>query len=405
MSEKNNNTGQQTVAFLTRLGLIYNDDVESKEYWQTCWQMIKNEGGNPEETLATESPMSKAVVNMYFLTQEIACRFLAADIPRLYQVFEALEFIKPIPSSAKRIAEIGGGPGIVSLWLALQYPDKEFTVFDYAENAIKIGKQWAKKLGVKNINYFRRSYARLATEKTTEKYDFILGLSVLDLHIDQQGSIPHISLSDSLINNDCSKTELISDFAKACSALLNTDGSLYFSQGGFNDFGLYSFFKALRDVNLDINWEKTMARGEGKGAAFSFKEIHIFATPDSSSVFNNALEDIQTFLYRGSVSTFDDKHILGYSDFETYLALLSDGTKLADIKVNRDKSSLERYTIYVKNGMLGFFSSNTSGSRSGFIYCAAAFASSCQRLKTVIDSYKTKNIEITKEYWHSHLKL
>ena len=405
MSEKKNDVGQQTAAFLTRLGLIYNEDIENDAYWQKCWQMIKDAGGDPEETLATGTPMSKSVVNMYFMTPEIACRFLAADIPRLHQVFEALAFLKPVPASAKHIAEIGGGPGIVSLWLAQQYPEKEFTVFDYAENTIKIGKGWAKKLGIKNINYQRKSYSGLATEETSDKYDFILGLSVLDLKIEPQDGLPHLSISDSPAGTDNDKSELISDFSKACSTLLKPGGCLYFSQGGFNDAGLYNLFKSFRDESLGLDWEKTMARGEGKGASFSFKEIHIFAKKDKSSVFIDALEDLRTFLYRGSVSSFDDKIILGHSDFETYLALLSTGTKLADIRADREKNIAERYTIYVKNGMLGFFTSNTGGSRSGFIYCAAAFISSCHRLSTVIDSYKSKNIQITKEYWHPFFKL
>ncbi len=364
MCEMKNNVGQQTAVFLNSLGLIYNEDIEKEEYWQKCWQMIREAGGNPEEILATSTPMSKAVVNMYFMTPEIAGRFLAADIPRLHQVFEAMEFIKPIPSSAKRIVEIGGGPGIVSMWLAQQYPDKEFTVFDYAENAIKIGQGWAKKLGIKNISYYRRSYSRLATEKTSEKYDFILGLSVLDLKIEPQKDHPHLSLSDTEIHIDNAKTELINDFTKACTTLLKPDGCLYFSQGGFNDTGLFNLFKSFRSVELDIDWEKTMARGEGKGASFSFKEIHIFTKPGFKSIFSDALEDIQTFLYRGSVSNFDDKLIIGHSDFETYLSLLSSGAKLADIRVTRENNSAERYSIYVKNGMLGFFTSNTSSINS-----------------------------------------
>ncbi len=90
--------------------------------------------------------MSRAVVNMYFMTPEIACKFLATDIPRLLQVLENIEFLDIIPSSATHIAEIGGGPGIVSLWLAQKYPKIEFKVYDYAENPLKIGQKWARKL-------------------------------------------------------------------------------------------------------------------------------------------------------------------------------------------------------------------------------------------------------------------
>lgn len=404
MSEKPNDTTINIAGFLSSLGISYIENVNDESYWQKCWQDIRNAGGDPEKTLAGGEPMSRAVVNMYFMTPEIACKFLAADAPRLLQVLESTEYLDFVPDSATRIAEVGGGPGIVSLWLAQKHPEIQFVVYDYAENPLKIGKKWAIKLGIKNISFERKSFKRLSTEKIDDKFDLVMGLSILDLKIQQFEDKPHLSIIENAEYGENKNIELLNDFAEASSNLLKKNGLSYFSQGYFNDLGLFNLFNSLRENTLGIDWEMSRARGEGEGPSFSFKEIHIFSRKGFSSVFQNALEDTQTFLYRGTINHFDKKIILGFSDFETYLGLLSSGTKLADIEADRGDNSIERYSIYVKSGMLGFFSSNSSGGRSGFVYSAAAFISSCHRLQSVLDSYKSKHIKITREYWHPFFK-
>lgn len=400
MNEKPTDTTINIAEFLSSLGISYIENINEESYWQKCWQDIRDAGGDPEKTLSTGDPMSRAVVNMYFMTPEIACKFLAAETSRLLQVIESVEYLNFMPPSATQVAEIGGGPGIVSLWLAKKYPDIQFKVFDYAENPLKIGKKWASKLGIRNISFERKSFKKLAAEKITDKYDLVMGLSVLDLKIKQSENKPHLSIIENADYGENQNIELLNEFTKASANLLKKNGISYFSQGYFNDIGLYNLFNSLRENKLGIDWEMTCARGEGEGSAFSFKEIHIFSRAGLSSVFKNAYEDTQTFLYRGAINSFDKKIILGFSDFETYLDILSTGVKLSDIEVDRGDKVIERFSIYVKSGMLGFFTSNSSGSRSGYVYSAAAFTASCNQLQSVLDAYKSKNITITKEYWH-----
>lgn len=400
MNEKPTDITINIAEFLSSLGISYIENVNEESYWQKCWQDIRDAGGDPEKTLSAGDPMSRAVVNMYFMTPEIACKFLAADTPRLLQLIESVEYLNFIPPSATQVAEIGGGPGIISLWLAKKYPGIQFKVFDYAENPLKIGKKWATKLGIKNISFERKSFKKLATEKITDKYDLVMGLSVLDLKINQSENTPHLSITENADYGENKNIELLNEFTKASANLLKKNGLSYFSQGYFNDLGLYNLFNSLRESKLGIDWEMSRARGEGEGSAFSFKEIHIFSRSGLPSVFTSAYEDTQTFLYRGAINSFDKKIILGFSDFETYLDLLSTGVKLSDIEVDRGDQVIERFSIYVKSGMLGFFTSNSSGSRSGYVYSAAAFIASCNQLQSVINTYKSKNIKITKEYWH-----
>jgi hypothetical protein len=144
--------------------------------------------------------------------------------------------------------------------------------------------------------------------------------------------------------------------------------------------------------------------GEGEGAGFSLKAVHFFAIPGRSTVFRDAREDLAVFLYASKVSRFSDKTVLGHGDFEAWLGLLSGGTKLADIRTRQDGGHMERFTIYVKSGVLGFFSSHTAGGRSGFIFNAASFESAVERLRKIIETYRQRNVVITRSYWHPYFR-
>ncbi|MCG8472948.1 MAG: hypothetical protein MI742_14000 [Desulfobacterales bacterium] len=94
------------------------------------------------------------------------------------------------------------------------------------------------------------------------------------------------------------------------------------------------------------------------------------ARPHLSTVFSSAHEDFKTLLCGARFDDFQKKVVLGQAGFETWLALLSDGSKLADFKIKRQNFTLERHSIYVKEGLLGFFSATSKGVRSGFVYRA-----------------------------------
>lgn len=198
MNTEKNDISKRIYDFLHTLGISHTDQVKEPSYWQACRQAIRDAGGKPEAVLSGGDTMGIPVVDMYFMTESIACTFLAADVPRLYQVLEAFETRNIIPESAGRIAEIGGGPGIVSLWLARKHPEIRFTVYDHAPNPLSLGKKWADRLGLTNIDYIRASYKELAENGGNTRQDLVLGLSVLDLQITSKNTPLSISQAPDL---------------------------------------------------------------------------------------------------------------------------------------------------------------------------------------------------------------
>jgi hypothetical protein len=386
--------------FLQDLGFKTPADIQSEAYWAEVHKDIAEATGRPVTETDLADPMSEAMVDLFFSTPAIAQKFLVADLPRLTQTLVALDTLPGFPDPPQNIAEIGGGPGIASLWLAKKHPAAQCVVYDQSENALAVGRFWAKQLNVTNIRFERTTYDALAKTKPDTPVDLVLGLGALNLMME----VPHLSAGldpDSIASPN---HKSIHRFAHACKSMLAPGGVLYFSQGSFNDLGLLCLFNAFRKSRLGVDWSHTHALGGGKGPEFSIKAIHLFLKQTLSSVFKNAHEDLASLLYAAHMSRFSEKIMVGPGDFETWMGLLSAGTKLADIQATRGDGRRERHTVYVKSGMLGFFSSSSLGGRSGFIYNAAAFESMVNRLKMIVIQYREQGVTLDHVDWHPYFR-
>lgn len=386
--------------FFSKTGIIREFDPHEPKFWEDLWQRIREKGVDPDEILNAFHPMSPEVSDLYFMDEDIGLRFLSADIERFKMILMNIETHEGFAASPKRIIDIGGGPGIISLWLAAKFKDSECIVYDISERALNIGRLLAQRLEINNIDFRKASYLELSKMKNPEKGDLVLGLSALFLKISPEKESDHFSAETASNSFTCQAREMTSDFIKACSNLVQENGMVYFSQGAFNDLGLLALFSALRTKRLGIDWQLTKVSGKGSGAGFSFNEIHIFAKPGLPSIFKNAREDLRTFLYSGKNLPDSAPEFLGHADYEAWLGLLSDGVKISEIITKKDDQTFEKFILLCKSGILGFFSASSTGRRSGFIGPAADFMQAGNRLKSAIDKYIQNEIEIISEYWH-----
>jgi hypothetical protein len=177
-------------AFLTQLGLQPEEGIDTPEYWEALHREIAKVADVSAEAPDLSDPMGEAMVDLFFTTADTARKFLAADMPRLTQLLMTLDTLPGFPEAPGNIAEIGGGPGIVSLWLAKAYPLSRFTVYDRSANALAVGREWARTLGVTNVRYEKASYQLLAEPNPPERFDLVLGLGALDLNIRKSGGKP-----------------------------------------------------------------------------------------------------------------------------------------------------------------------------------------------------------------------
>ena len=104
-------------SFLSKIGIRRNGKEFSEEYWNE----IRNEGVEPDVVREESGPFGERRNYMYFLTENIAKKTLSSDYDRLYSSIKSFTNLSGFPKNPSRILELGGGAGVISLWLAKKF--------------------------------------------------------------------------------------------------------------------------------------------------------------------------------------------------------------------------------------------------------------------------------------------
>src|SRR5947209_2470258 len=92
-------------------------------FTQSFWNEIRSKGVNPE--MLGEDGFRPEAASVYFYDVEIARKSLSHDYHRLCEAMADFSRIHGFPEQPKRIAEMGCGAGMISLWLAREHPDAQ----------------------------------------------------------------------------------------------------------------------------------------------------------------------------------------------------------------------------------------------------------------------------------------
>jgi hypothetical protein len=101
--------------FLRQLGLSKKPTLDPKS--DEFLAAIERAGMDPSTGIGQDG-FGPVIGNMLFATEEIGRATLSEDFDWYRGQIEDLERLRAIPPNAKRIAEMGSGAGILSLWLA-----------------------------------------------------------------------------------------------------------------------------------------------------------------------------------------------------------------------------------------------------------------------------------------------
>ncbi len=64
---------------------------------------------------------------MYFLTENVARKTLSVDYERIYKAINNINELNGFPHKPRKICELGGGSGIIAMWLAQKHLDSQVT--------------------------------------------------------------------------------------------------------------------------------------------------------------------------------------------------------------------------------------------------------------------------------------
>jgi hypothetical protein len=196
--------------------------------------------------------MNAALMDSSFADEEIARELLNDNFDRLANSMDRISKSR-IFSKGKlqRIGELGGGTGIIGMWLTINNLCEQCEIFDHAQNPLSIGSKWATNLSLKNVAFHHISYAELAVNGS-QNCEFAFAEHGVDL-----GYIPkHLDWSqNSPAENDFQIFRRYKELAGALKKILLPTGIGLIGGGVPSPASLSLLCTALREQQLFIDWE------------------------------------------------------------------------------------------------------------------------------------------------------
>ena len=103
--------------FLKELGI--RRGTAEKVFTDEFWRAVRKAGGDPD---LLEDGFGRDAQDVYFITEDIAKLSLSTDHDRLSGHIWDFHELNGFPANPRRVAELGGGTGILSMWLAERHP-------------------------------------------------------------------------------------------------------------------------------------------------------------------------------------------------------------------------------------------------------------------------------------------
>lgn len=196
--------------------------------------------------------MNAEEMNPHFIDEEIAIETLGGNFDRLANSMERLES-SPVFKKGKldRICDLGGGTGIIGMWLTKNGKCAFCEVVDHAENPLAVGQKWAERLSIQGLQFKRASYAGFAVAGTHD-FDFVFAEHAVDLgYVPQNPDLPDTSGDET----ESSFLKRYSELAGAFSSSLRSGGVGVIGGGTLTPDSLSLLCKALREQQLTIDWK------------------------------------------------------------------------------------------------------------------------------------------------------
>ncbi|MBP3957805.1 class I SAM-dependent methyltransferase [Gemmata sp. G18] len=86
-------------------------------------------------------------------------------------------------SRSHRIADIGGGTGVIGMYLATANPGCEVTIYDHFPAQLVLGRRWAEAQSLRHVRCTEATYEQLADQKGPANHDLVLFLRGMDMRL------------------------------------------------------------------------------------------------------------------------------------------------------------------------------------------------------------------------------
>lgn len=317
---------------------------------------------NPGTDLPPNSPEQQAC---FFATPESASVILSGDYVRqldsMIDLFSALNHF----SEGFKLADIGGGAGILSLWCSSELGAKT-TVFDHSPKAAEIGQIWAKKFNLPSFDYVETSYEDIKT-KAAQDYRVAIGMRP----ITTEGEMGVIPESDEIYDfydvlesgNECNCAEM-KTLAEAMDHVLVDKGVALLSFPYQDDFFTYNVIRHMENEGFCYCPDLSQCSGKlDSEGIISYASI-LLAFQKGGVPFpcsqGDAARGIWTYLgFKTGLEIIQRSQLCSYSK------LFGDDLLLAEMVVEYASGGRERRRLYCGHGLALMERKTTLGFQQG----------------------------------------
>ena len=202
--------------------------------------------------------MAPDPMNLLFKNETGAQETLGRNFKRLENSMRRLSNAPPFRNGPLgRVAELGGGAGIIGMWIASNNLCESCRIYDHALNPLKIGEKWAITLGLPNVSFQQATYDQIGHSSGTRDCDFVFAEHAIELN-----SYPDVWDGDdeSVRQIHAFFLKRYGELASAISNLLKPGAIALIGHGIATPWALNLLCQALRAQELVINWQYTSNR-------------------------------------------------------------------------------------------------------------------------------------------------
>jgi hypothetical protein len=211
----------------------------------------------------------------FYVTEAMAKRSLGAGYECFLRTLENLTPEVGFPVAPRRVADLGGGTGVVSLYLAARHPASRIVVYDHWPRQLELGRMWARERRLSNIRYVDATCQQLASRTKPGANDLALCFRGLDLRIARPGTNDILPAVDASFPAHPRPRADVLEAMAALAGLLSADG-VGVIECPWSGLGLVHLFEAIRRAGLGVDWRWTrcyrcpslIRRGIGRNHVF-----------------------------------------------------------------------------------------------------------------------------------------
>jgi SAM-dependent methyltransferase len=368
--------------FLRKLG-IRRSSYE-QVYTDSFWRAVRRAGGDPS-VLEAHSAFSPQAGEVFFITEEIAKRSLSAEYDDFLEILQCLDRLEGDLPTLRRVADLGGGTGIVAMYLAATHPSCKAVVYDHAPIQLELGRKWATEHELRDIEYVQASYQQVAATKDVDVNDLVLFLRGLDLRLPTPGT------GDVSIGVDACVPRRPQPGASVQAAMTGL-AKLMSPQGlgvigcKWSSWGLMSLFEAIRRAGMGVDWRLSRCKSEVRNGQKGIIETYIIVRRGMPHLGKNSREDALAFLRS---SMFPDTPLdLGQNQLNSWLEEYHDGDELLLAKAATPSFEAEQVRIVQKDGMLFLRASSANGAIRGSVHSLAGIADLLEKAQFYLNKWR-----------------